>query len=92
MATTVSVPCPHGVYTQVSTLSDVYCLIHNPITRLDNGQRIRFHLGAAQPLVDTTDFMTLDEDEVFERPPALDGHIWVSPETSDFDIKVLEDT
>lgn len=90
MATTTTVNCVRGVYTQVTTLTDAYCIISSPVDARRRGDNIRVHIGAAQPAPTSKAYHLLNKDEAFERPAELSGHIWVLPETSDQDVPVTE--
>ena len=90
MATTVTVNCPRGVYTQVTTATAAYCIVSSPIDSREQGQKIRVHIGAATPAANTLAFHLLPKDRHYERPAELEGHIFILPETNDVDIPVSE--
>jgi hypothetical protein len=90
MATTVTVNCPVGVYTQVTTATAAYCIVSSPVDSRENGQKIRVHIGAVAPAPTTKAFHLLPKDRHYERPTELDGHIWILPESQDADIPVSE--
>jgi hypothetical protein len=90
MATTTTVNCPRGVYTQVTTATDAYCIISSPIDARQRGQKLRVHIGAAAPAPTTSAYHLVEKDEAFERPSELSGHIFVLPEIQDTDLPVTE--
>ena len=87
---TVTVNCPRDVYTQVTTLTDAYCIVSSPLDSKRQGQDIRIHIGLAAPASTTKAFHPLNPDEGYERPLELSGHIFIMPVSRDEDIPVTE--
>ena len=87
---TVTVNCVRGTYTQVSTLTDAYCIVSSPLDGLKDGQNIRVHIGPSAPADSTKAYHLLQKDEAFERPSELSGQIFILPEIKTVDIPVTE--
>jgi len=87
---TVTVNCPRGVYTQVTTLDDAYCIVSSPLGARNDGQKLRVHIGSVAPADDTLAYHPLEQDEAFERPAGLVGHIFILTESYTAEIPVTE--